>query len=182
MLSCPLWKESLHNCFLVIVDQVYGQGCILWFSFFIKVIVLVMVPQQTFRGKLKIPELRAGIAMERKLFVSTVFKMLCTACLSFLFAVETTALFGLWGSCGPTAWIIFVQFKFPALVTIVLPVFNGPNSVMCWLHSFCICGPQALLKACARPPECFSSTLAALTTASTPKVVKSAIQTQTSTF
>ena len=137
-----------------------------------------MVSQQAFKGKLKIPELRAGIAIERKLCVSTVFKMLCTACLSFFF-------FLLWKPLQCLDYEEVVgppQFKFPALVTIVSPVFNGPKSLMCWLHSFCICGPPALLKACARPPECFSSTLAAFTTASTPKVVRSAFQTQTSPF
>ena len=106
--------------------------------------------------------------------------MFLTVCWSFLSAEDTWAEDGFWGRCGPIACISLLHGRLPAFVTTVSAVFKVPDFLIYALRSFSIKGPPTLQRSSARPPEWFKCTFAALTTASTLKVVRSALQSQTS--
>lgn len=106
-------------------------------------------------------------------------KMFHLVSLKLYLALDSTAADALGLTHGPTAWIDSLHGRLPALVTIASPIFNLPCFRMYSSLSAWIAGPPAVLRASARPPQCWSLSLAALTVPSTTNVVRSAFHTQT---
>lgn len=117
-------------------------------------IIFAMTSEQSWRGKLKMPELTARIPTEWNLWSSTTLKMLRSARLSFFTAAETCWCRFWRKTRAHCTYYFFLHGRLPALVTIASPVFKWPNFAMCLFDSFLTSGPPALLGASATPPKC----------------------------